>query len=593
MTQASIQDNQAVEVKSPVVAGRGVRMPERLNHRGRAVVIGVGIGLSKLRLVKMVYHNGIPKTLMDHKSILYSEDLLPGSPDFASFLKDELGTFCGRSKRADIWATSPTSSMNVRQIQIPKVARRQIPNAFYWSYKKEVPFDDKDSIFDYEIISEDIVNGAPRITATAFTVQRDEVNAVKALFADIGFPLTGLTFPFFAVRNLFTTNWLSTPGKTIGFYHIGLESSRLTFISNGKVMLSRSIRSGIDSLAQSIRLEMKETVSLEEARKILFSLGFDFAPLGKEDAGYNLSENEIFDMLLPALQRLLRQTERTLSHLQETRVEKIYISGELSSCGVVLEYLLEQMGVDMQIINPFDTHRGQVEEDAPDSISERALYAAATGSALAGNIHTPNLLYAYTDKQKEMNIARVNNIVFAGFMVLTVLCFLFYGWQNFYLHRLSRQQKQMIQEYEDFEPFISEGMIKEMVPDATRNVFLQKKISRQYLSLAVISEVLNLASPHVRLTAIDVELGPAMISKEQKSKQGVVIEGLVSGNHEKHESLLTSYMKSLEDSTLFNSISLADRDVRREEIAAEMSFVLELGISLTSSNMLKQSGDSY
>jgi len=590
MTQEGVQDKPIYEDEAVAIAGRAMCVPAGWRSRGRTVVIGVDIGLSKLRMVKMAYDNGVPKILVDHKCIAYTEDIFPGSPDFPSFLKDELGAFCGRSKRADIWATSSAASMNVRQIQIPRVPKRQIPNAFYWSYKKEVPFDDKESIFDYEIISEELVNGAPRITATAFTVSRDEVEALKNLFSGMGFPLAGITFPFFAVRNLFTTHWLRTPKGTIGFYHIGSESSRLTVISKGKVVLSRSIRSGIDSLAQSIRTEMEDAVSLEEARKILFSLGFDFEPLTPEDAGYHLSENEIFDMLLPALQRLLRQTERTLSHLRETHVEKIYISGELSSCGTVLEYLLEQIGVDMQIINPFDTHLGSVEVESPDSFSDRALYATVTGLALSDRSYTPNLLYAYDEKQKESNISRMNNIVFVGFMMLVVVSFLFYGWQNYYLHRLTGQQKQLTQEFESYQPMLDEGLIKEMALEATRKASLQKEISQQYLALALISDVLTLTSPQVRLTAVDIELGPPVVGKEKERTQEVLIEGVVSGAPDQHESLLTGYMKSLATSSFFSDIALTGSRVRPHEGTSVMSFDLELDICLTNSVISQQSG---
>ena len=41
--------------------------------------------------------------------------------------------------------------MNVRHIVIPKVAKKQIENAVYWTIKKETPFDDKDTVFDFEI----------------------------------------------------------------------------------------------------------------------------------------------------------------------------------------------------------------------------------------------------------------------------------------------------------------------------------------------------------------------------------------------------------------------------------------------------------
>lgn len=146
---------------------------------------------------------------------------------------------------------------------------------------------------------------------------------------------------------------------------IGNDFSRIDIYAQGNLVMTRGIKAGISSMLESVLEGLNEKAAAagagepldkDKARKILFSLSPDSPPLVEGDAGYGLMEEEIWEMILSALERLVRQVERTFEYftvnLGNERVDKIYVSGAMNAYRRIAEYVGEQLNIGSDIFDP-------------------------------------------------------------------------------------------------------------------------------------------------------------------------------------------------------------------------------------------------
>ena len=70
---------------------------------------------------------------------------------------------------AELWGTIPSARVENRYLKIPKVPQKQISNSVFWTYQKHSAFDDKETIFDYEVLGEAEEGGVKKIAVMAYT----------------------------------------------------------------------------------------------------------------------------------------------------------------------------------------------------------------------------------------------------------------------------------------------------------------------------------------------------------------------------------------------------------------------------------------
>ena len=114
-------------------------------------------------------------------------------------------------------------------------------------------FDEKESLFDFEVQGDLIEDGIPKLRVMAYTAPRDAVKEVKELFSRSGLTLAGITDGAFAVQNLFRTNWVPTDDiSTYANLYLSDAYSRIAIFFEGNLILTREIKTGVDSLIISL-----------------------------------------------------------------------------------------------------------------------------------------------------------------------------------------------------------------------------------------------------------------------------------------------------------------------------------------------------
>jgi type IV pilus assembly protein PilM len=558
------------------------------------ITIGVDIGYNDLKLVKVQRVSDQSYEMLEYARVPFDPEISRENPDFYQFLRPTLAEFCGPHRGADIWCTISSARVETRHFRIPKVSARQTPNAIYWAYQREAAFNEDDKVFDFEILGEVQEEQPAKLDVLAYTVPLEEVVALKEIFARAGFPLTGISIVPFAFQTLLRTRRVEASDQFVASLYIGRDWSRIDIFSGGNLTLSRGIKAGVRTMMEAVKKEIEVTrkslslvkspseevgrirsvkkklkLDLEVAQKHFFGYIHEPSAAGDEKTQLGINENSVFRMIQPALERLVRQVERTIRHYalnyENARIGKIYISSGVTPHQRILDYIGEELGMPTEVLNPFQTSSSFLPlVPVPDSLSEQSSFAPAVGMALSDNSRTPNFLFTYRDKAKAIRNQRINRSVFAVFLILMACCVGASFWQERIIQNKEAQKQQLTHHLEQYNLRVDQNLILKLVEQIRQKNRSDQAVGKKYLNLAVISEVVDLTPPNVRLLNISTRLGPLPAIQKQKNEKEkkqrkdeaspriLILEGIVLGDRLMLESALAGYMLELKNSPLFD-----------------------------------------
>ena len=558
----------------------------------KRVGVGIDIGYHELNLAMINQISNKRQELIDFVSIPYEAGITPSSTKCPQFLRNALKDFCGRSKKISLWNAISSAKVETRNLKIPKVSKKQIDNATYWTLKKDLSFNEEEMIFDYEILGDVVEDGINKIEVMAYVAPRQDVAQQKNLFEKIGFPLTGISIVPFALQNLFRTEVVDTLGKDICSLFIGRDWSRIVIYSNGNLVLSRGIKAGIRSMIEAVAQEISKgkmdiaqqsvqpsessifgieeesyILDIDEARKIFFDHIYNAKPIRLEETGHILREHDVFGMIQPALERLVKQVERTLSHyylhFNNERIGKVYVSGQMSVYERLFVFMKEQLDVPIDTMNPFSAKLNYLGiAPIPETLTEKEAFAPAIGMALSNNSLTPNFIYTYKDKQRFENSRKVNRGIFASILFFLAVCFGLFLWGNHLIDQKKMELAKLQTEIKKFKPLINKNLIIDLASRAQNKRKAIKKLGEKYKGMAIINEISSITPSEIRLINISANMGQKTQSGDGKSTQQIKMEGIVLGDRLTFESTLAGYVVKLKSSPMFGPPSIESKSYK-------------------------------
>jgi Tfp pilus assembly PilM family ATPase len=574
----------------------------------RSITVGVDIGHYDLKMVKVTQYSDKQWKLMDYMKIPFKSPITKESSEFSDLLKSTLTKFCGRSKRIKIWALMSSAHAEIHHLRIPKVGTKKISNAVYWTLKKETSFKENDTIFDFEVHGDVMEKGIPKLAVVACVTPKKEVEKLKSLFSKTGFRLTGLSTAEFAYQNLFRTKWISTAEKTIACLYIGEERSRIDIFASGNLAFTRGIKFGMNSMIESFLEGFKErekgkilrdidmperknisspkgfdkesALSIDDARKIILNLNPDQPPLIEKNAGFQIKEEEIYEIIIPAVERLIRQIERTFEHyivtLENNKIDKMFISGE-TIYRPLIDYISDQLGLAVDIIDSLAPEIPFLDGiSSPTSVSERVSFAPTVGIALSDNSHTPNLTFTYKDKEKLVSIRHINRGIFAAFILIIAVFMGIFLWQEHMKELKKAKIFQLQKEISGYIPKVDQETLMLMASKYKRKQKDLKEYSMKYLGMAIIKDLTMITPSNIRLLSITGNFGSIIENKAKDTPKILEVDGIILGNRDLFDSSLAGYLIKLKDSPLFNQLSIIKNEVEVYEEREALHFILNI-----------------
>ncbi|MFH1138455.1 MAG: hypothetical protein V1816_20460 [Pseudomonadota bacterium] len=572
------------------------------------------VGYSETKLVKMKRVSDRKWELLDYVIVSHAPDLKLDSPEMVKLLRTNLDRMIGTAREARIWTIVTSTKVEMRYLRIPKLPKKQVANAVFWTFKKDVPFKDDESVFDFDVLGEVSEEGAKKIEVVAYAAPRDEIETLAAAFSRVGHRLSGVTTVPAAIQNFFRTSWLDVGPENACSIFVGRNWSRIDIYSRGNLVLSRGVKAGVNSMIEAIyeeisRIsaemslelfdELDNPVSLEgdslaafsqdDARNLLLSMADEAPVLPSHVAGVPISETEILDMISPALERMARQVERTLEHyainFRGERISRVFVSGLAATLPPFMTFMARQLNVPFQPLDPFKSGapvflspQGAV--SVPGSMRERLSCAPTVGLALGDNTITPNFLFTYKDEEKTARAKTVQRIVFSALTVIMVFLAGVFFWQEATLKQAVSRRKAVEASLAQYKPLVDKEQVLAQIARKNLNRKALADYGRRYVGLAALTLLVNSTPRDVKLIEFKLNLGPAGTDGGEGAKpadgkaQGVnekgpaaaaafkktvLIQGLVLGDEQKQDVVLSQYLLKLESHPLFSNPSVVDK----------------------------------
>jgi type IV pilus assembly protein PilM len=548
----------------------------------RKRTIGIDIGHSYIKMAKIERLSDKNYELIDYldvpldRPVSFQDPLLPG------ILKQHLDRLRGQDRPCEIWSAITSADVETRCIRIPKLPRKQIRNAVRWTFSQKVTVNEQDDLFDYEILGDISEGGVKKTEVMALKAPRSEINALKSAFEKAGHTLKGITISPFAIQNLFRRQLIPYSDQEVCSLFIGRDWSRIAIYRNGNLVLSRGIKAGIRSMVEAIHLALRpkdawspsaeapkpnpsdleaDSLLLQDAQRRFLDL---LRPYGSDhETAPRTEPAETFHMVLPALERLVRQVERTLEHysmmLHGEGVQRLLIAGHITANPAIVDYLSQQLELPTGVMNPFESSAFSRHVKIPQTESERESFAPAIGLAVSDNHATPNFLYTHERKDRFENIRRNNmRILIASMLCLMILIGIF-SWQERQLDIRRDRLETLNQQLLTFNPIADRQTLLAMFAKAKQNRQTIHATVNRYGPVAAMQELSDITPANIRLIG-------AEINRPQDLKAGgtnctMTIEGLIFGNPGEFETSLTSFLFALNNSPLFRKPGIQSKRI--------------------------------
>jgi Tfp pilus assembly PilM family ATPase len=581
-----------------------------------SLTVGVDLGREDLKLVKVKRISDRRVELIEYTRIPFDPEIHRDHPGFPQFLGAALSKFCGPATAVELWATIPSARVETRHLKIPKVSQNQIGNSAFWSYQKHSAFKENETIFDFEVLGEAEEGGAKKTAVMAYTAPRQVVEEFQNLFIRSGFPLTGISTVPFAFQTLLRSGRIQSHGVPVSSLYIGRGWSRIDIFSGGNLVLSRGIKAGIRTMVEALQHEIEQNwfeltlaksptadqnriraiktrlkQELEVAQGVFFGPVHGPAMEAASDKQLAIKEERIFQMILPALERLVRQVERTIRHFginfDNARVEKIYISSGVELHPRILDYISDELGLPIEVIDPFaESEHFNPLVAPPESGSLKSSFAPALGMALAQNSTTPNFLHSHKDKRKTSIARNINRGMLAGFLALILACTGIAFWQDQQIRERDFKKAGLQNQLSSFDLRVDKNLILKLVDRIRAQNRSLQGIGNNFLGVAVLGEVANSTPPSVRLLSITTRLGsPAApaptgkaAGKAEPPKKVVILDGVIFGDRTTLEADLAAYLMALKNSALFKQTTISKKSLETMDNQPVIRFTAQLDL---------------
>lgn len=611
--QPAVRPQPAVILNSPIAEQQPLPAPIRSKPArfswgnrlwpSKGLTIGIDVQPELISIAKISKTSSQAK-LVGYQSIALTRDLsLSNANSFQSFLdsdgvkgalKGALASLCDNRSGNNIWCSLGRDFVEIYNISIPKVPDKEIANAVYWTTKKETNFEDDNVVLDFSVIGEHVVNEVKKLVVLVFLASRLEVEAIKRLFLNIGFPLTGVTAAAIGIENLLKEELIPVEDQPVSHLHIGAQESYIDVYSHGQLIFSRDIKTGIGSFVESLIETAAATgIFLDEgaARDIIFEPDGPDLPTDSAGSVITPEAQHAMDMELPATTRLIRQLERTFdyctAHYGTERVKRLYVSGVAALRKTFVDHFEAELGIGCRFFDPFDTLEQFMGSNVPPAKAwPRYALTNAIGLALAHREKATNFLYTFADKKKHLQIRQTNQVIAAVFIVLVAILAGTFVWHKKQLGNKENNLQALMNQLPASSRSSGEGSGDQFALINTAKTIKDMQLANQitssrYFQVAILGELFAHIPEHVKLTGVTVSSEAVVEKTPEKARDKpfettVTLDGAVTGDPRNLEFVLAGLLRNISGSTLIQGFVVTKKTVEEIEGSKVMLFTITI-----------------
>jgi len=316
-----------------------------MNWGKKRDVIGLDIGSSSIKLVELKEDKKGYKLQTLSISPLPPETIVDGalmdSVTIIDTIRDLIST--SKSKTKDVVTSVSGHAVIVKKISLPFMTETELEESIQWEAERYIPFDINDVNIDFQIFGSTPEN--PEVMDVVLVAaKKDVINDYVSVIMESGLNPVIIDIDSFALENMLAMNYDMGKEETIAIANVGASITNINIIKNNISSFTRDIFKGGNQITEEIQRQLH--VDHEEAERIKVGSKADIT-----------SQPIIQNVLKTASESLVGEIGNSLDFYQSTttyeKIAKLYLSGGGSKIKDFDILLQQQIGVPVEVVNPF------------------------------------------------------------------------------------------------------------------------------------------------------------------------------------------------------------------------------------------------
>jgi len=308
-------------------------------------VVGLDIGCSSIKLVELREDKKGYKLQNLAISPLPPEAIVDGalmdSVTIVDAIRDVISN--SKTKTKDVVSSVSGHSVIVKKISLPFMTEAELEESIQWEAERYIPFDINDVNIDFQIFGAAPEN--PEVMDVVLVAaKKDIINDYVSIIIEAGLNPIIIDIDSFALENMLTINYDIAKEETVAIVNVGASVANINIVKNNISAFTRDIFKGGNQITEEIQRQLH--VDHEEAEKI--KVGSKVDPT---------SQSVIENVLKTASESLAVEIGNSLDFFQSTttyeKIAKLYLSGGGSKIKDFDMTLQQQIGIPVEIANPF------------------------------------------------------------------------------------------------------------------------------------------------------------------------------------------------------------------------------------------------
>lgn len=336
-------------------------------------LIGIDIGSSSVKLVQLSPFKDSYQLLNAAVLPLPSEAIVDNTlmdtavvVDTVKGLMNSLGI-----KTKEVACSISGNSVIIRKITLPAMTTDELEEQISWEAEQYIPFDIKDVNIDFQILGPDALDpGKNQVLLVAS--KKDIINDYVSIFSEAGLSLCVMDVDSFAVQNTFELN-TDNLEDVVALVNVGAGVININVVKSAGSLFTRDVQMGGNLYTEEIQKQLG--VGAQEAETL--------KKLASEQTAGGLAEviSRVNDTLAQEIRRSVDFYNSTAGG--DERISKLVMSGGCSKMPGLRDVIKQKLGLDVDILNPFEKIQISDKDFDAEYIQEIApLMAVGVGLAI-------------------------------------------------------------------------------------------------------------------------------------------------------------------------------------------------------------------
>jgi type IV pilus assembly protein PilM len=245
-------------------------------------------------------------------------------------------------KATRVVSAVPGRAVIIKKVQLPAQSEEELEANIEFEANNVIPESPENINLDYQVLG--YTEDGSKMDILLVAVKKEIINSYAQVIEEAGLTPVIMDVDYFAMENMYETNYESKADEVVGLIHIGARYTSINVLRNGISTFTGDLHVGGETFTEGLAKALRVSYDQAEAFKITGLLE------GKKGAALE-------PLLKPSCESLAEELKRTLSLYggigAEEGIHGIYLSGGSAKVPGLCPLLEQRVGVPVHLSEPF------------------------------------------------------------------------------------------------------------------------------------------------------------------------------------------------------------------------------------------------